>query len=174
MYKMKSKKIPKFNIWQGVYKNFKGLGTDSLAHQSWVTNSVKKLTTPSNKDLSINNTLALLVGTMNNKQKIKILDFGGGLGLDYLRLNGGLHQKTKLEYHIVETSILCKEGQKRFKKMNKELFFHENFPKIKNVDIVHIKSSLQYMEDWEGTLKALAHYKPKYFLFQDLTAGLQP
>lgn len=47
-------------------------------------------------------------------------------------------------------------------------------PKIKKVDIVYIRSSLQYIDDWKKLLHTLTSYKPKFFLFVDLFAGNIP
>jgi putative methyltransferase (TIGR04325 family) len=38
-------------------------------------------------------------------------------------------------------------------------------------DIVHLGSSLHYIDNWRSLISQLAGYKPTYFLLTDLTAG---
>ena len=55
---------------------------------------------------------------------------------------------------------------------DKRIRFHTSLPKnLRDVSIVHLGSSLQYIKDWKNILSDLAEYNPQYFLFTDLPAG---
>ncbi len=56
------------------------------------------------------------------------------------------------------------------------LHFHSSLDDVnRDVDIIHIGSTLQYIEDWKGLLTSLNEkYNPKYFVFSDLLAGDVP
>lgn len=58
----------------------------------------------------------------------------------------------------------------------RKLRFYSDLQDIEGgFDIVHIGSTLQYIDDWQGLLEGLiTNYKPKYFVFSDLLAGAIP
>jgi putative methyltransferase (TIGR04325 family) len=50
--------------------------------------------------------------------------------------------------------------------------FHSSLPdEIEKVDIVHIESALQYINEWQKILADLARYAPEFYLFTNLPAG---
>lgn len=164
------------NIFDGVYKSFddaksKGPGFSS---DKWINSSkekLKKLLDGKEAVLVYQNLLPFLSSIVLSRGKIRILDFGGGLGITYATLLKTLDFKEGVfEYHIVENERICSEGRKIFK-TDKRIYFHNKLPKISSVDIVHIGSALQYIKDWKELLRDLSAYKPRYFLFDDLHAG---
>jgi putative methyltransferase (TIGR04325 family) len=105
------------------------------------------------------------------KDSIKILDFGGGAGVDYLYVKSAVPQLDNLEYHIVESDEVCRRGRIIFQ-AEPRVFFHTALPEhISYFDIIHIDSVLQYIEDYSLLLKSLCKYKPDYFIFVRLSAG---
>jgi len=174
------------NIWEGIYNSFdecpkSGEGFNS---ETWIRISIERL----NKllDLSKQNSiippreifavrlsfLPILTAIMTcKKEKIKILDFGGGLGCTYVQILNGCLNIDLLDYHIVETKKICEVGEKIFES-DKKIQFHTTLPyHLQTVDIVHFGSSIQYVEDWKKTLAILKDFNPHYFIFTDLMAG---
>ena len=62
-------------------------------------------------------------------------------------------------------------GNKLFK-YNKRIKFLSELPKtVSGIDIIHVGSALQYVENWRKMLKEFVRLKPSYILFTDLQAG---
>lgn len=174
------------NIWEGVYSNFKeipviGKGFDD---DRWINSLLKKLSMAralsTNKknasDIATCNDslLPLPASVINNRfSSVNILDFGGGLGIDYIKTVRAMEGNKKIKYHIIEKEKICIIGRKIFRD-DKRIEFHASFPKKLKVDIAHINSSLQYIENWKEHLCKMADYKPGYFLFTNLGAGNIP
>ncbi len=172
------------NIWEGIYKSFKeapvvGKGFNS---DQWIRSSRKKalkLLANLKRKKTIPEVVAyrtsllpFLAALMNSKSgKIKILDFGGGLGITYIQVISSLVNNENIEYHIVENEKICKEAERIFRD-DEKVHFHTSLPNNSNeVDIVHLSSSLHYIENWKELIIKLADYQPEYFVFVDLPAG---
>lgn len=98
------------------------------------------------------------------------------MGLQYLEVISKVPDAlTQMVYHIIDgkTSIVNKP-----KELHEfcNLYFHHSLETInESVDVVHIGSTLQYIEEWQGLLKELdVRYQPEYFVFSDLLAGDVP
>ena len=115
--------------------------------------------------------VAIISARSDSKDSIKILDFGGGAGVDYLFLEGAVHRVDNLEFHIVDSDKVCRCGRLIFQ-ANPQVFFHTALPEhISDFDIIHVDSVMQYIEDYASLLKNLCSYKPEYILFVRLSAG---
>lgn len=172
-----------FNIWEGIYKNFGECPSAGEGHEgnTWVSRSFERINTirdeikqgnPISSDPE--SLLPFMVALLSaNNDTISILDFGGGLGSTYMSIISACERNQDINFHIVESNKICETGVNIFKDDHRINFYkYPVFPqKIKKMDIVHLGSSLQYIEDWRQLLKGLSEYNPKYFLFEDLPAG---
>lgn len=172
------------HIWEGVYKSFTEVpARDEGFHGgTWRNNSLEKISAlleASQADrfvpsvVAFNASLLPLLTALVNEQmgKVTVLDFGGSLGFTYVPVTAGLIRKDSLEYLIVDNPIICEAGERVFQN-DKRIRFCTELPRdVEKVDIVHLGSSLQYVDDWRGLITELAHYRPQYFLFTDLLAG---
>lgn len=167
--------------WEGVYKHYRdvpasGVGYKNAAVVSAMLDHTRKI----KEDLATGSGLVEVCGEDNllfpllgaaasTGQPLKILDFGGGLGEGYLCLKAAM--AGPVEYHIVELERTCVDGRRLFEGAG-DIFFHDTTPQgLEKVDIVHINSALQYIEDYRGLLKRLADYRPRYILLVRLSAG---
>lgn len=171
-------------IWEGIYDSFEKVPLSGDGHDgsTWTAKSVEKMHNLQSlaqlkgsipKVPEYNSTLLPLLAALVLKERGKatILDFGGGLGFTYLAVAAAIPASGKLDYHIVETQNICTAGEKAFAR-DPCIHFHSSLPtSIEAADIVHLGSSLQYIDDWRGLLKNLAGYSSLYFIFTDLTAG---
>jgi putative methyltransferase (TIGR04325 family) len=107
------------------------------------------------------------------QKKLKVLDFGGGIGFTYYQTMGALPQVKNAEYHIVERDAVCKAGREFFEKDGESnIYFHEDIPQEDGAfDIVHLSSAIQYIEEWKKVLTNLCALSPKYLLLVDIYAG---
>jgi len=178
--------IEKFYIWEGVYENFEiaeqysnGSGFNS---EIWNEKSLKvalecleciKL----NKQIpqfykQRSNLLPPLVALLLlNKPFIKILDYGGGLGIGYMTL---IESITNLENKVDYTVIELPKTVHQLKQINKQINAIETIPISKKYDIVHSASAIQYIDDWKGLLVNLFTTKPEFILLSDVFAGSIP
>ncbi len=170
MAKINPKEI---KIWEGIYKNFKetGVKEDVFNEDIWTANSLKKL----KESLWIDDELLSFLASvlLSEKNNLKVIDFGGGIGITYAQLIKSIPHSRNIQYLIVEKKTVYEAGSEFFKK-DKKIRFFNSMPKIRKADIVYLRSSLQYIDDWRKTLADLASYKPRFFLFVDLFAGNIP
>lgn len=175
-----------FNIWEGIYTSFDQCPKcgDGFSGERWSIQQLDRIKKLQN-EISISgenvvgyetSLLPLVVGLAGNEteNKIKILDFGGGLGNTYLLMNSGCIRNIEFEFYIVESQEVCERGREFFKG-DCQIHFFSSLPKeIKSFEIIHLGSSIQYIEDWKGLLTGFTKYNPKYILLADVPAGNIP
>lgn len=117
--------------------------------------------------------LPLLAASVPRDGALRIVDFGGGMGISFLQLSAALHQPQALEYHIIETSRVCAEGE-RLHAGDARIRFHSTLPALERTDIVHLNSALQYVRDVPALLDRLCGLAPRYVLLVRCSAGTTP
>jgi len=180
----------KFNIWEGIYDSFeeankfvtgKGFGGDIYIERTF--NAAKECLDSLNNGKPIDgfykqrsNMLPPVVAMMFSKQSylpLRILDFGGGLGIGYMTLMESIPiQKSNIDYTIVEVPEVCELLKKIYK--NGEVSYLSKLPSEGSFDLVHSASALQYIEPWKEFLIKITYFKPKYILLSDVFAGNVP
>lgn len=159
-------------IWRGIYRTFReapqvGPGFKS---DTWRQNSLAKLRLQAEPAFSSTLLHALVAVRSVDGRVLRVLDFGGGLGLTYAALLKSTGNPSQIEYHIVEIPEVCMAGRTEFAN-DPRIRFHEALPELQDVGIVHAQSSLQYVEDWRGVLSDLVHYRAPYMILTDVPAG---
>lgn len=167
-------------IWEGVYANFAEvpLVGPGLGGVTWVESCLKKAVTlrdmheDSSQILPREGLLSLVVGmALSQQESLRVLDFGGGLGFALHGLRRCLPPKKRLHLDVVEGSAICGAGRK-FYAEEPDICFHESLATIvEGPDIIHVGSTLQYIEEWKDLLGQLASLKPRWLLLSDLPAG---
>lgn len=175
--------VEKFNIWEGVYSSFNEVPSSGEGFESsrWIDSNYKKtkeildnLTSADfvNEVSKFNiSPLSVVISLMKDlKRKIKVLDFGGGMGTTYLQVKEALITND-IDFTIVEGIKNCEKANALFSE-DDNINFYDKLPLNEEFDIIHISSSLQYIEDWKGLLSELCQrYNAKTFIFNDLPAG---
>jgi putative methyltransferase (TIGR04325 family) len=83
---------------------------------------------------------------------LSVLDWGGALG-HYHVLARKLFPDLELDYHCRELQAVCEEGRR----LQPDVVFHEDDSCLSHrFELVLASNSLQYEEDWQGRLRALA------------------
>jgi putative methyltransferase (TIGR04325 family) len=96
------------------------------------------------------------------------------MGVGYVHLKQSLVQNQSVEYYVLERPAICEEGSRLFRN-DPRICFLSSLPKsIDNLDVIHLNSVLQYIDDYKALLTELAELHPKYFLFVRLSAGDVP
>ena len=162
-----------FNIWEGVYSSFTeaapyslGRGFEGDVYNQRAFDAAMECVTALKKGMPIpafhkqrSNILPPVTTMMlQQRESLKVLDFGGGLGIGYMTLEESIPLcEQKIKYSIVEFPEICEQGR------NSGEF-----------DLIHSASALQYIEDWKGLIKKFISYNPKYILLSDVFAGHIP
>lgn len=174
------------NTWDGIYSSFEEapLHGDGFGSDMWLENSLKRiedmLTPPKNDTAPLAATyraslLPILAALVYEELKtVRILDFGGGLGFDFVPVASAMPKTESMEYCVVESEKMCELGSGVFDK-DARIRFSTTLPSdIEAVDVVHLGSSLQYVKDWQQLIEQLSRYNPRFFMFTDLPAGKFP
>lgn len=174
----------KFNIWDGVYASFeeapvRGLGFEDPGWRTRSANAARDARAAVYDGRALdhslrerNSVLATVAATLlGQKERVRILDFGGGPAFGYLVLQALVPKSSeRIDYHIVEVEGVCHEAQKIFDGTTAPTF-HTSLPESGEFDIVFTASTLQYIADWRGICRKLASYDARYLAFSDVYAG---
>jgi len=173
-----------FSVWEGIYNSFAEAGGDSDAFNSdiWIDKQKSRIL-KALEDCHTKNTvskdypLPLVVAmALAQKEQLKILDFGGGMGLQYLEMIAKVpDSQSNVDYFVVDGKSSIDNRPTKLNQFSR-LYFLQDFNDINSaVDIIHIGSTLQYIEGWQELLQSLVDkFRPKYFVFSDLLAGDVP
>ncbi|MCL5436155.1 MAG: methyltransferase, TIGR04325 family [Patescibacteria group bacterium] len=101
------------------------------------------------------------------KSRMRVLDFGGALGVYYHYIKKVLPPDVALEYHITETEKICKLGQK----LTPEISFHDHSLPDGHFDLIMLSSTLQYIQDWQALLQKLPPTDYLYLPRTPVTSG---
>ena len=113
----------------------------------------------------------LLIKELKNnfyKKKPSILDYGGGVGISYMVIKDDF----LVDYTVVEVEKICEAGQSIWK--NEVKFYSTTNFEMDNLDILYIKTSLQYAQNWKSTLENLLSFSPKTIILTDTACGNIP
>lgn len=177
------------SIWEGVFNNFAETNCKVDIHfdPRWLKKQVTKiqnkltivendnLTSPTaiTKDYPLAIVTSMLLVQQNH---INIIDFGGGMGEQYLELIAKIPNAIeKINFHIIEHESTIQNLPKKIQTFKKLTFANNLEVKLHSTDILHIGSTLHYLDNWQEILKnLLTIYQPKYLILSDLLAGNIP
>jgi putative methyltransferase (TIGR04325 family) len=182
----KSLRTEIFSVWEGVYQSFDEAGGDADVFDSeiWIHKQQNKVYKELQTQKSISNAVAskdyplavLLAIELSYKNVLSVLDFGGGMGLQYLELYNKLPNFcSTVDYHVVDRKIIIENIPQELNKFSNLHFFSDLNKITTKVNIIHIGSTLQYTENWQSILQILKNkFEPEYFVFSDLFVGEIP
>lgn len=173
------------SIWSGVYRNFQEAARPSKVFESdiWLDKVEARAshalaswqgeqTIPT---LAVARDYALptvIAARIRPGKRLKILDFGGGLGATYYEILAAIPDALEcVDYHVVETPAVCTRAECILPARRRPSFFSD-FPQLDAIDIVHVGSALplHYIDDWRGMLARLASLRADLILFAELPA----
>jgi putative methyltransferase (TIGR04325 family) len=178
-------KNQKFKVFDGVFINFNEISESNYNSNYSLRKAFgeisDKLETYVNKSYVATNALSpisnllplvLATGFEEKKEKITILDYGGGMGDSYLECLYSLGKcHLDIEYHILDLDLTVKQGKKIFPK-EMDIHFHTSFMDCPdNLDMIYVGSTLQYINNYQSLLNELICCSPKYIFFTDHFMG---
>lgn len=115
---------------------------------------------------------ALAINFLVNELRggVTVLDFGGGTGFSYFPIRSYLNDATKVQWNVFDENQKLYQVGREYAERRRNLGIVDNISFLdalpeSSVDVIHIASTLQYIDDDVGLLSYLAErYKPKYFL----------
>lgn len=173
------------SIWEGVYSSFADAPDAEAVFNSdiWVKKQQQRIleklhTLEANKNISDaavskDYPLAAMIAVLRHKKPLRIIDYGGAMGQSYLELMAKIPGiEDRVDYIVVEMPALVKDVPEEIKDI-KGLSFVDDIKNLAgNADIVHIGSTLQYVDDWQGLLtKFSKKFQPDFFILSDLLVG---
>ena len=147
--------------WEGIYSHFRDVPRFGSGFESsyWVQRSrsrTKATISAASNGTSVQGQHALLPLLISiagvGSEKLRVLDFGGGMGVSYFHVVQTLPHTDFVDYTIVETGAVCESAKELFPGDSKVHFVSELPGPDMHFDIVHVNSSLQYVEDYAGLI----------------------
>lgn len=133
---------------------------------------------PTSSPLSpIANLLPLLVSIIGEKKdKVSILDFGGGMGTSYIDCLCSLNSmnENNIDYSVADLEKTIERGRKIFP-INFNIDFYDHISSnFKQVDIVYLGSVLQYIPEYKQLIRHLTELAPHYIFLANHFMGKAP
>ncbi len=94
----------------------------------------------------------------------RILDYGGGMGIDYALLRNTIGP---VRYTVVDLPAVIAIGRE----LLPEVCFRPDLPEHSEVELVYVRAALQAVPDPFGALRKLLSYRAKHVLLLDVPAG---
>ena len=197
-------------IWDGIYDSFDQVpvGGDGFASEAWLGDmeryTRKAVAAVRGDDAGVPENvpqyhalLALLVASLASlDRRVRVLDFGGGMGigaanvrrcieagsaLEYVIVDNdesGEHRGdlrgVPVDYLIVDNDESCERGRRLLREFPWVKFVTELPQDVGAVDVVVLSSVLQFVEKYEELLERLAKFAPSFWLFTFVPAGEIP
>jgi putative methyltransferase (TIGR04325 family) len=102
--------------------------------------------------------------TADRSKTFRVLDFGGGAGLDYSNLSYAIPRSQPISYTVVELPALCNAGRKLWSGDSRIAFSETLPPTGTEFDLVYSWSALEFHAQPLEVLEKFASYKPKAIL----------
>ena len=169
-------------FWSGVYPDFASVplagpgfgGVDWVEQTAALTRSVRDGdTAAAPRDGGL---MALAVTALaRNGRPVRILDFGGGMGVDYFYLRHVLGNRSMVaRYVVLEQQSLSAAGRSLFGG-EPALEYADSVEGAGDVfDLVQLSASLQYVNNWRAVLRRLLDLHPVFLLLSNTFSGAFP
>ena len=168
------------SVWEGVFDSFAEAGgdTDVFDNDEWAKKlrdkAISEMASPPySREYPLSVLMAIL---LQKPQPVKVLDFGGGMGLQYIDINKKIPRPMgDYDYHILESKAVLNRIPEPLS-FKSRLKFHTSLDTIPSaIDVVHFGSVLQYIEDYKDPIRKInSKFVPSYFVFSDLMVGDVP
>ena len=172
-------------IWNGVFDEnlFDQYSISTFNKETWLKKQSsileRELEECQNENYLTNSSdyifYGLVIGLSAYVKGVKILDFGGGVGLTYLKLSSFFRLNsiaTNIKYHIIDLPNVIEVGQGKLASCE-NLTFSSELPEKGDYDVILLGSSLHYVKDYQSLIKSLSTLSPKFIVICDIPAGFK-
>jgi len=184
------------HVWAGVYRTIQeaaldarrasgasrsssGRRSSSFEQQRWVQHQIeeaRELREDGNRPGASRGILKeVLAGYLvGHFTPISIMDFGGGLALEFLRLQAARLPMKNIRFCVIETPTICRVG-KAFFRFEDRVSFRSTLPRAgRRINIFHAANSLHYVLNWKTFLARALSLKPELLVLPGVMAGPIP
>lgn len=172
-------------IWDGIYESFDQVPVmgEGFASEAWLAD-MERYTSSALRDdgggvpenvPQYHALLSQLLGTASpTGRAVRVLDFGGGMGIGAANVRRCLSDTIPVEYLIVDNRQSCERGRLLLQNFPWVNFTPELPPDVEQIDVAVLSGVLQFVERYEELLQRLAKFGPKFWLFTFVPAGEIP
>jgi putative methyltransferase (TIGR04325 family) len=175
-------------IWDGIYERFDQVPVlgEGFVSEAWLSDmerytrgAVMALRNGGNGiPENVPQYHALLASLVASHQSVdrpvRILDFGGGMGIGFANVIRCAPEKSNLEYVVVDNEESCDRGRQLLRDFPSVRFMSELPQDPGTVDVLVLSGVLQFVENYEELITTLARLEPSLWLFTFLPAGEIP
>jgi len=163
---VRAKDVEQFYIFENLEKT--SLDHSAFSSSRWVKNESRRIR--ERREEVIKEHSFLISALKDHRDNwSSVLDFGGSLGTASYALDAEFNDR-EFTYTVLETAEVCEEG--KIIHDEKRVAFLDSLDKIKNkIDVVYLRTSLQYASSWKNTILSLCDLSPSLLVFDHLSAG---
>jgi putative methyltransferase (TIGR04325 family) len=116
--------------------------------------------------------LPLLINLLSScRNKVSVLDYGGGVGEIYFGVGKYLISPGDVSWNVVDVDGVVAAARDRITN-KKNLFFHNNIESVKDVDVLLFRQSLQIIEDYKSVMRNIcSSFEPDIIYISGVSAG---
>jgi putative methyltransferase (TIGR04325 family) len=171
-------------IWDGIYENFAQVPSlgDGFASDVWLSETQRYtqaavMALRNNRGEIPENVapyhvlFSVLVASLSLERPVRVVDYGGGIGIGFASLRRSIRGQAAVEYLVVDNEQSCERGRQLFADFPKVRFTSELPRAAGVVDVLVLSSVLQFVENYEALLSELAGLGPRFWMFTFVPAG---
>lgn len=181
---IRSRRQPSRSLWKGIHDHFRDVPREGPAYEGdeWIlgraaaTTDLKRRVYGSPELApAIDSRYLLLpacIATLRAAHRpIRILDFGGALGVGYLHLRATAGPLDDCDYYVVDNDRSCEEGRRIFEG-DPQIRFLADASQVPAADVIFMSGVLQYISDYAGVLNDLTRrFEPALVLLTLMPVG---
>jgi putative methyltransferase (TIGR04325 family) len=174
-------------IWDGVYQHYRDVPTSgpgysggpwlesTRVYTEWAIAEAKRQRMIPVGVTGYHSLMALLVAMLDQARRpVRVLDFGGGMGVGYAQLLSSLNDAIDIEYHVLDNPESCAIGTDLFRH-DARIRFHHTLPEqLGRLDVLYMSGVIQFVEEYRGLIDRLINYHPAYVLYAYVPGGEIP
>jgi putative methyltransferase (TIGR04325 family) len=173
-------------LWRGSYAGFDQVPVFGSGHASseWIAPEAeatsrfrRNLMDASRLQRDAFPRYALLPGAVSGLwrpgEKLRVVDFGGGVGIAYVYFAPAIPAELSYDYYVVDNAPSCEAGREIFKD-DPRVHFCEEIDEVNAADVIFMSGVLQYISDYRGVVAKLAALKPRLFVLTLTPVGEFP
>jgi len=117
---------------------------------------------------------AFLIGALAHGGSCRVLDFAGGAGIVYHAIRPFLARPEGVRWDVVDNPRLVEVGRRYCEDEGRPGLLEELPDPGERYDVVHVNTSLQYIDDPYAILERLCAHRPDWLVLTRLLAGDTP
>lgn len=169
-------------VWDGIYAHRRDVPTHRAQYTAELIDEMVTTTgraldqwRAGRKPTLWHDCLAMVAGAASaGRQRLSVVDFGGGAGTAFVQLISSLPSSLELECVVVDVEEVAARGRRLFSGDSRIRFVTSLAEAPVRPDIVYLNSVLPYLDDYPEVLGQLAALQPRFILLARLAAGNIP